>query len=315
MAGAPQRATVFVLSTVSPSKMANPVPTPSPFAQVQTFVALVSAVVGVVAAVQALSSKRDADESAKVLADFRRQIDTQANLRAERESRAKLDGLAYDAVVKVLEIDRRIVLPDVAERRERAALALVASTASEAMQVALFGVVGSGPRVTPSVKQDAENAREVVRETGILASDPRLPPVGDAKAAGSLGTFAPDLLKGYRVVLFSCQNSRAPERARLQRGFVEKLAAGLRTDPKLAALNIGWETKELPEVLNSAAGYGISSNQIRYNPADREEAPSQALKALLESRDLIQASRIRLDRRLASQHTPSYLSVFLCGTE
>ena len=291
-------------------------PKTSVLGSMQTFVAFVSAVVGVIAAAQALSSKTAADQSARDAAVFKQQLERQANDRAEREIKAKFDSVAYEAVVKVLEMDRGKLPRDVPEKRERAVLALIAATASESMQTALFDVVRTGPDVTASVKKDAGQAADILRDFGSLASDavsaPLATPAVSKPADG--GTLR-ESLTGYRVVVFYCQNSSNPQAADLQRLVAEKLVSELRSAASATALRIAWETKELPEILNSAPGYKIFTNQIRFNPADNEESPSIALKKILESTSTLQASKASVERRTVSKRTPNYLSVFLCGLQ
>ncbi|MDB5973106.1 MAG: hypothetical protein JWQ90_5556 [Hydrocarboniphaga sp.] len=284
-------------------------------ARTQTFVAFTSAVVGVLAAVQALSSKGDADRSAREASAFKEDIERQANSRAERESKAKFDTVAYEAAVKVLELDRAKISPDLAEKRERAALALIASTASEPMQAALFDVIGSGQSVTPSVKREAGQAADILRDIGSLASEApnQAVPTPPSSTASAVPQVAAAALTGYRVVLFYCQNPANVEVTNFQRSAAEKLAAELKADRSLSSLKIAWETKELPEVLNSVSGYGIRNNQIRFNPADNEETPSLALKVILESNPSVQSYKASFERRIVNQRTPYYLSVFLCG--
>jgi hypothetical protein len=286
---------------------------PGFFTRAQTFVAFASAVVGVVAAVQAFGSKSEADRSAKEASAFKQDLERQANVRAERESRAKFDSIAYEAAVKVLEIDRTKTPADLAEKRERAVMALIASTASEPMQTALFGVIGSGQSISASVRREAGQAAEILQDVGSLASDAPTKTVPQPEPAASATLPNTNSLRGFRVVLFYCQDSRNPDSTQAQRKLAETLASELRSSTPSAALKVAWETKELPEVLNSAAGYGIRTNQIRFNPLDNEKVSSLTLKAILEASSTAKSNRLAFDRRTVNQRTPSYLSVFLCG--
>lgn len=295
---------------------ANKSTNPGLLTRAQTFIAFISAVVGVVAAIQALSSKRDADRSAHEASVYKRDLEQQANTRAERESRAKFDAVAYEAAVKVLELDRAKISSDLAEKRERAALALIASTASEKMLAALFDVIGNGQSVTASVKREAGQAADVLRDSGgSLASEApdKSVPTPASSGPSTAQELSATVLRGYRVVMFYCQNPANVQAADFQRTAAEKLIAELKANNSLSSLKITWETKELPDVLNSAPGYGIRTNQIRFNPSDNEQLPSLALKSILESTKSIQAYKVSFERRTVGQRTPYYLSVFLCG--
>lgn len=257
---------------------ANKSTNPGLLTRAQTFIAFVSAVVGVVAAIQAFSSKGDADRSAREAFAFKQELEQQANTRAERESRAKFDAVAYEAAVKALELDRAKISSDLAEKRERAALALIASTASEKMQAALFDVIRSGQSVTASVKSEAGQAADILRDLGSLASEApdKLVPTPASSGPSIAQALSATVLTRYRVVMFYCQNPTNVQAADFQRTAAEKLIAELKANNSLSSLKITWETKELPDVLNSAAGYGIRTNQIRFNPSDNEELPSLA---------------------------------------
>lgn len=284
---------------------------PNPFAQLQTFVTLVSAVIGVVAAVQALSSKRDADASAKEVQALKNALENRAADRADKEARAKLDSLAYEAVVKVLEIDRAKVGEPLAVKRERAVLALIAATASESMQPALFGVVQSGPSVSAAVKAEAGAASDLLQIFGSQASEPgsKLSRPNDDKTVADV----PSSLKGYRVVVFHCASDARPKDAEAQKTIAEKIVAEMQADPLSAKYSIRWETKLLPSVLNSSPGYMIKSNQIRFNPADGETEASLALVKVLGATKALGTAVAPFERRAANQRTPGYLSAFVCG--
>lgn len=291
----------------------------SVWGQVQNFVAFLSAIIGVVAAFQALGSKNAADESAESARQAKLVLETQANERAERETKAKLDAIAYEAVVKVLELDRSRVPSTVAEKRERAVLALVIVTASESMQKALLGVLGSGEAVSASVKSQAMQAAAVLQDVGAFASDrnevyaepePQAP-----VSATAINAETGQLLKKYRIVIFSCQSAANRQIEDAQASAARTLINELESSAEIRPLDIKWSTKVVPEALNAAPGYSIRTNQIRFNPSDKEDAPSLALKTILESMPTAKALGVSFERRAVSQRTPSYLSVFLCGVQ
>ncbi|HEX5682795.1 MAG TPA: hypothetical protein VFY73_02070 [Ideonella sp.] len=283
-----------------------------PLGRMQGFVAFLSAVVGVVAAIQAVGSKADADRSAQAAEESKHELDRRANDRADRDTNAKYDAIAYEAVVKVLEIDRSKTAGTVAEKRERAVMALVAATASEPMKVALFDVVSTGNNVTPAVKEDATKAANFLREVGSLANDSAAAATSKESTKPVSPNDSPTSLRDYRVVVFYCQ---APDQkiVGVQRQAAERLVQEMRAIGASSALQMTWDIKELPEVLNASPGYGIRTNQIRFNPAEGEEAPSVALKSLLEGSNTLKSGNVQLERQIVRKQTPNYLSVFLCG--
>ncbi|MEG0858457.1 MAG: hypothetical protein RSG92_03990 [Pseudomonas sp.] len=289
----------------------------SVWGQVQSFVAFLSAIIGVAAAVQALGSKDAADESARSAVQAKLDLETQANARAERETKARLDAIAYEAVVKVLELDRATLPSTLAEKRERAVFALVVVTASDQMKQALLDVLGSGGAVSASVKADAQQTAEVLKYVGSLARDNN-----EVYAETEAQTAAPgtavdaetgQLLKKYRIVIFSCQSTTNRQMEEAQASAARTLVNELESSAEIRPLEIKWSTKVVPEALNAAPGYSIRTNQIRFNPSDAEDAPSLALKTILESMPTAKALGVSFERRAVSQRTPSYLSVFLCG--
>jgi hypothetical protein len=283
----------------------------NPLTHVQTFVALVSAVVGVVAAVQALSSKRDADASAKEVQALKLALEARAANRADMEARAKLDAIAYEAVVKVLEIDRAKVEKALAEKRERAVLALIGATASDSMKPALFEVVKSGPSISSDVKAEAGAASALLQTYGSQASDPN---VRTEPQSSPRSTAKPSsLLKGYRVVVFYCGSESRPMDTKAQAKAAAAIVAEMSSTQHSTENAIRWETKLLPAVLNSSPGYNITRNEIRFNPADGETEPSLALVDLLRTSKALGPNAAPFERRAANQRTPGYLSAFVCG--
>ena len=287
-------------------------------------VALVSAVVGVVAAPQALGSKVQADRSAELATRQKIALDQHEDDRAQRDTQVRYDDIAYEAVVKVLELDREHA--DIADKRVRAVMALVNVTASETMKPVLFDVIGQGPGVAPAIRQDATNAAAVLRQLGDLASEPAPVPAKRAVSpaptaivapADGAAVLVPSLasLKDYHVEVFSCPQAADPVATAAQTRAAQALASEMSARSDQQAAGIRWTTKELPEVINAVAGYRVDSNQLRYNPADGEESNSQVLKALVEASKTLQDGRVTLERRVVRKRTPNYLSVFLCGVK
>ncbi|MEN5037987.1 hypothetical protein [Pseudomonas sp. TWI929] len=291
----------------------------SAWGKVQSGVAVLSAIIGVVSAYQALQSKSAADASADKAMQAKMVLETQANERAEKETRVRLDAIAYEAVVKVLELDRATVPSTLAEKRERAVLALVLVTASDQMRQPLIEVLGAGEGVSASVKTEAKQASDVLKFVGSLARDNNEvyaatePQAPTATPGVAINAETGRLLKGYRVVIFSCQTANNRQMEEAQVAAARTLLEELNSNAEIRPLNIVWSTKVVPELLNSAPGYSIQTNQIRFNPDDSEDAPSLALKAALEAMPTAKANGISFERRAVSQRTPGYLSVFLCG--
>ena len=126
-----------------------------------------------------------------------------------------------------------------------------------------------------------------------------------------MAAASPGQLAGYRVVFFYCESSSNPAATKVQEATARALQAELGRDENLGRMK--FEVKELPEVLNASPGYSIHTNQIRYNPEDKEEASSLALKALLEKTGVATAGKLDFSRVTVGKRTPSYLSVLLCG--
>ena len=290
--------------------------------RIEAPVALLSAVVGVVAAFQALGSKVDADKSAKAATAQKMALDQHEDDRATRDTQVRYDNIAYEAVVKVLELDRDHA--DIADKRVRAVMALVNVTASDSMKPVLFDVIGQGAGVAPAIRQDATNAAAALRQLGDLSSEPAPaatrnndtpPPTSVAPPPKGSAVVVPSSasLKGYRVEVFSCPQGADPVATAAQAAKAQALAAEMNARADQRAAGITWATKELPEVINAVPGYRVDSNQLRYNPADGEESNSVDLKALAESSQTLQNARITLERRVVRKRTPNYLSIFLCG--
>lgn len=284
----------------------------NPWMSVQALVGIVSAIVGVVAAVQALASKDAATESARQAAVFKERLETRAADRADREVQARLDAQAYGAVVAVLELQADKLRPEVARGREQAVMALIAATASDALQQALFAAVESGWSISAGTKAEAAAASRLLASVGSQAAEGNAEPLPPPDP-GSLAAAVPTALSGYRVVVFHCASGTRPEDDQRQQRIAQALVAEMQARPDLAALGLRWEVKQLPAVLNASPGYRVDSNQIRFNRDDGEEAASLALAKLLGGSGALPASQRAFDRRLVRQRTPQYLSVFVCG--
>jgi hypothetical protein len=66
-----------------------------------------------------------------------------------------------------------------------------------------------------------------------------------------------------------------------------------------------WRLRLLPESINKQSGYGISSNQIRYNPPYETEAAKSLLSRM-------EQSGYKAELRQSQQSTEWYVSVFIC---
>lgn len=284
---------------------------PSILGTAQSLIAVVSAIVGVIAAVHAMTSKSEADAAVRETQRLKQDLEVRANERAQRETEAKFDSVAYDAVVNVLEIDRQRVAPEVAEKRERAVMALIAATATSPMKLALFEVIRTGTNVSPNVRSDADAAADVLRTAGSIETETIVQEPLNPTAAG--GAASAKELDGYRVVVFYCQNPAQPESTTRRAVLAAELVKEMSGNPDYS--KIRWETKLMPDVLNSAPGYKITTNQIRFNPQDGENASSVALLNVLASSNTLRDHKSAIERHVANQRTPQYLSFFLCGID
>jgi len=276
----------------------------------QTAIGIITASIGVVAAVQALESKKSADLSAADAYRTKQALEERTASRADRETAAKLDAMAYDAVVKVLEMDRTRVPPATAEKRESAAIALIVATASESMKIALLGVLQSGPDVNNAVKVEASNVLDAIKTDGNPVMDiPALPP---QSSQAPMQPVQISTLRGFRVVIFHCESNASQEQTDANKAVAQELVQELNARPETKLFSIRWESKPLPAVLNSSPGYSVVTNQVRFNPQDVEDAPSRSLVDLLNSTQAIQRTESPFERRAVGQRTPGYMSAFVC---
>lgn len=166
---------------------------------------------------------------------------------------------------------------------------LIESLADDPFRYKLLSVLAVSA-ATESGKQAATESSNFYREEAALTARTATAAPPAAKPAAAVRT-----LTNYDVDIFYCAEKRASSEP------VARKIAGL----KQADESGRWRVRALPETVNQQPGYGISSNEIRYN------IPDETLQAEI-IRERLQANGIPATLRASAQQTAWYLSVFVC---
>lgn len=220
------------------------------------------------------------DNELKVAGARLREAETQLK---EAESGRKLSFDLYQEVKTVLEKKERT------PRDEEALRVLIESLAEDPFRYKLLSVLAVGS-ATESGKMAAAESSTFFREEAALSTRtvaPAAAPARPSAAATSLGS--------YDIDIFYCADRRSSSEP-----VARRLAALKQADESGR-----WRVRALPETVNQQPGYGVRSNEIRYNVPDEA---AQA-KIILER---LQASGIQAALRATAQQTAWYLSVFVC---
>ncbi len=208
--------------------------------------------------------------------------EAEAQLKAA-ESDRKLSFDLYQEVKQVLE------KKDKTPRDEEALRVLIESLAEDPFRYKLLSVLAVGSS-SESVKQAAAESSTFYREEAALAARPNVAPAAAPAAAGAARS-----LSNYDIDVFYCADKRASAEPLARR------IVGL----KLAAETGRWRVRALPETINQQPGYGVRSNEVRYNVADETEQANIIVERLRQA-------GIEAALRPSVQATPWYLSVFVC---
>lgn len=201
----------------------------------------------------------------------------------EAESGRKLTFDLYQEVKKVLEKKERT------PRDEEALRVLIESLADDPFRYKLLSVLAVSA-ATESGKQAATESSNFYREEAAISARTDTPPQPAAKPADAARS-----LSSYDIDIFYCAEKRASSEP------VARKVAGL----KQADESGRWRVRALPETVNQQPGYGVTSNEIRYNIPD--ETPQADI-----IRERLQANGIPATLRASAQQTAWYLSVFVC---
>jgi len=270
----------------------------------QGVASVISAIAAAVASLYSCQAEQAAKEANKRsieaesrLTDIQAKVTETAEQRAERESITERDKFVYQEVIRVLSLPKRdgdVSVP----RQEQAVAVLINVLASPGLKGPLQAVFGTSAS-NPVVQQESKKAAQFwnVEQEKRLAYT-KLFSALDAKAA------IPTLGK-MNVDVFYCEGGdKETERRTLANNIVKAVQGG-----SLLTEYGKWQARPLPRTVNDLPGYQISSNQVRFNPLEREEA---AAKNLTET--LFKASQRRFELRQVAMPSPGYLSVFVCGS-
>lgn len=200
----------------------------------------------------------------------------------EAESGRKLSFDLYQEVKKVLEKKERT------PRDEEALRVLVESLAEDPFRYKLLSVLAVGS-ATESGKQAAADSSNFFREEAALKSRP-LDPTSRPAPSSNIQSLA-----NYDIDIFYCAEKGPSSES------VARQIAGLKQSEETGR----WRVRALPETINQQPGYGIRSNEVRYNIPEEMPQAELVVKRLRET-------GIQATLRATAQKTPWYLSVFVC---
>jgi hypothetical protein len=229
------------------------------------------------------------------LTDIQAKVTETAEQRAERESITERDKFVYQEVIRVLSLKRDgdISVP----RQEQAVAVLINVLASPGLKGPLQAVFGTSA-TTPVVQQDSKKAAQFWN----MEQEKRLAYTKMFAALDAKATI-PTLAK-MNVDVFYCEGGdKENERRSLATNLVKAVLSG-----NVLTEYGKWQARPLPRTVNDLPGYQISSNQVRFNPLEREEA---AAKNLTDT--LFKASQRRFELKQVAMSSPGYLSVFVCA--
>lgn len=201
----------------------------------------------------------------------------------QAEAGRKLSFDLYQEVKQVLEKKDRT------PRDEEALRVLVEALADDPFRYKLLSVLAVGAS-SPSVKQSATESSTFFQEEAQLNSRQR--PSG---AENNLARPTQGLIGNYDVDVFYCSGRQASSQP-----LAEK-AKGLKNKDETGR----WRLRSLPESINQQPGYGVSTNEIRFNAPD--ELP---VARILQER--LAGAGIQARLRETLQPTKWYVSIFIC---
>lgn len=200
----------------------------------------------------------------------------------ETESGRKLSFDLYQEVRKILE------RKDKTPKDEEALRVLIESLADDPFRYKLLGVLAVSAS-TPEVKRAATESSSFFREEAQVAQKPLATPAQSGSPVQSTAVGSMD------VDVFYCAAKQATSEsiARNVLALQQPVESGR------------WRLRLLPDSVNQQPGYGITSNEIRYNVPD-ETAAAKTLA------DRITRTGLKVALRESQQPTRWYISVFIC---
>ncbi|MGH8060195.1 MAG: hypothetical protein ACREOH_23645 [Candidatus Entotheonellia bacterium] len=246
------------------------------------FIALVSLIIGVYAALKALPHdeeiKKLNEETVRLDNEVKRTESELKSLQASRELTFKL----YGAVKEVLE------RKDKETREEEAVRVLVESLGEDPFRGKLLQALAMGAK-SQDVKEKAEKTATYYQEEATKDS-PATSAGAVTKRSASAG------FGNWNIDFFYCESSKEQNAPRATNAMT------LRESGSIGR----WRVRMLPDEINARPGYGVHDHLIRYN-ADEKEVTERLQKALK------QKLQIDINAMQIGSPTPNYLSVFFCG--
>lgn len=199
----------------------------------------------------------------------------------ETESGRKLSFDLYQEVRKILENKSKTA------KDEEALRVLIESLAEDPFRYKLLSVLAVSASA-PDVKRSATESSTFYRdESWIAQRAPKLNQVSEAKQQSPVGSMDVDV--------FYCAQKQASSEP------VAKNILALRKADESGR----WRLRLLPESVNQQPGYGVVSNEIRYNAPD--ETPAARSLA-----DRLEQAGYKISLRETQQSTKWYVSIFIC---
>jgi len=203
----------------------------------------------------------------------------------ETESGRKLSFDLYTEVRKVLENK------ETTPRDEEVLRVLIESLAEDPFRVKLLSVLAVSAK-SPETRQSAEESGKFYLEQAQLPQR-TTPAMVPATQPGR--TAQRPSVDSIDVDVFFCAEKLATSEPIAKRVI----------DLKLPSETGRWRPRLLPESINRQPGYGIVTNEIRYNVPDETEAA----KVLA---DRLSKAGVSVKLKESSQTTKWYVSIFIC---
>jgi hypothetical protein len=200
----------------------------------------------------------------------------------ETESGRKLSFDLYQEVRKILEQKNKT------PKDEEALRVLIESLAEDPFRYKLLSVLAVNAS-TPEAKLSASESSTFYRDESLVVQrpSPAPAPVNEAVGRSPIGSMDVDV--------FYCATKRATSET------IAKSILALKQPSESGR----WRLRLLPDSVNQQPGYGVTSNEVRYNPPEETEAA----RAIAER---MNKAGLHSSIRESQQLTKWYLSVFIC---
>jgi hypothetical protein len=272
---------------------------------IATLLGIVGTVIGLYATADAKVANQKAQESTDKAAALETLLKVNADERAKTDLASKYNLAAYEAVMKVIDAGQDEKSLSTTKLKEEAVLSLVTATAQGDLKTNLLEIISKSAK-SEKAQQAAKDSVEFYRDVGKEASDTDKPittsPTLTATAAGNSSNETS--LNGFLVDIFHCEQDDTDHAN-------ENIANELKTTLSHSSPQVRFRVRRLLNVTNASPGYGIRSNQIRFE-SKSEVIPSQVLKAKLQQVDTKDAGKLNFELIQVTNQTNRYLSAFVC---